>query len=186
MTDSAFRIASIVGLICGTVLVTIVATVYTFNRPRVPRADETLGQKQIDKVLATLRRAFGPSWPYLFLGYAVLLIALSLVLMRKRGATATVEFESPEAGKRVALLLVCILIVLVIGVVLAFLHVYLNPELYSIESAEERATSQSPGDLEAEKKRRENIVYTAALVLIVLFGAALLGGYLIARFRETT
>jgi len=64
------------------------------------------------------------------------------------------------------------------------MYVYLNPDVYSPLSPDARAYTFSAGDVQEEKQSREYTMMITGLVLILLFGATLLGSYFFGMYRN--
>jgi lysylphosphatidylglycerol synthetase-like protein (DUF2156 family) len=154
-------------------LVVLVLTLYTFHRPYPVSGTEPAAYSRLNTVTAVLRQHFGASWPYLVLGFSVVLAALAFVLfLRSPDSEWKIDIQEPTAT-RVLMAIVCVFLVLAIALICLFIHVFLfqppNPEVNSVVQTVET---------DAQRQERLTWLYGTALVLITLFGASFFIGYI--------
>ena len=162
---------AITGLVCAVVLATLTITLYTYQRPsELDKMDPAASQNRLQFISLYLRTRYGPQWPYVSLGFAVLLIVVVIVLMQSSSGS---QIDIPEpVGFRLILVVVCILIALTIAILILFIQVYLNPESVTMQSP-----SRGFGAPTAEEQARQTNLNYLILALIILFSLALLGGF---------
>jgi hypothetical protein len=137
--------------------------------------DDAAARTRLGTLTAVLRQHFGDSWPYLLLGFTLILAALAFVLfLRGPDSQWTIDIQEPTAT-RVLLVIVGVFLLLAIALVCLFVQVF----VFQPSSATPQASIVANAlETDAERQKRLTWLYGTALVLIVLFGATFFIGYI--------
>lgn len=148
-------IFSAMGLAIALGLVAILATLFTRSRPYVPMHEDRASATRLEILSAMLRSRFGRHWPYLLLTFSVLLLIIAIALsLQGQGQPWVIQFQN---STRITMLLVALLVLLGLGIVILFVYLYLQQSRDAVDALE-------------DQKKREEFLYTVALLMILLFG----------------
>lgn len=174
-SNETTRILSIIGLVMAGCVFVLILTVYTLHRPYPQSVGESAARTRLDTLTAVLRQHFGDSWPYLLLGFSLILAILAFVLfLRSPDSEWKINIQEP-AATRVLTIVVCIFVLMGIGLVSLFVQVFVFQPSTSTTQATIVADAT---ETDAERQKRLTWLYGTALVLIVLFGATFFIGYI--------
>ncbi len=162
------QVINLLGIIFAIILGTLIVTLYTSTRT-MPVFDETQGTRRLEVLMQLLQLHFGTSWPYAFLGFALVLLFFALAIFWKSREGAGMEiYVDPSSASQGLIVMVCIFILLSIGLIGIFVHTFLTLP------ANEYATE---AELTKQQEKKQSIVYGVAAALVLLFGGTMMVGF---------
>lgn len=158
----------LLGFIFLIVFGTLITTLYTTTRT-LPIVDEKQGVARLELLMQLLQLHFGTSWPYAFLGFAVvlLLFALAIFWKSRNEAASAIQIDSSIASRGL-IVMVCIFILLSVGLITLFVQTFLQipPNDFMTQA-----------EMEEQQGIKYNILYGFAAGLVLLFGGTLFAGF---------
>lgn len=169
LQSNTVQVTNILGLIGLVVLFILITTQYTMNRPIRPALNEPEAAQRIETVIQLLRMHFGTSWPYLMLGFAMVLLVIALlVFSRTQGVDRPINIEPTTAGQ-LLLVNIGIFVLLAVVVIGLFTKAFLSVPDYLVPMTEVDTITQ--------QQQRQNVLYGLAIGMVVIFALSFLTGF---------
>lgn len=170
LQSNTTQVVNLLGLICVFVLFTLISTQYTMNRPAPPAFNEPQAALRIETVIQLLRMHFGTSWPYLMLGFAMILFIIALLIYSKaQGGSQPINIE-PITANRMFIVNIGMFVILAVVVISLFANSFLSFPDYMIPMSEVDQIQQ--------QQQRQTVLYGLAFGIVAIFALSFLVGFL--------
>jgi len=169
LQSNTILVANILALIGVVILFTLITTQYTMNRPIQPALNEPEAALRIETVIQLLRMHFGTSWPYLMLGFAMVLLVIAiLIFSRTQGVDRPIQMEATSANQ-LLIVNIGVFVLLAVVVISLFANAFLSVPDYMVPTTEVETINQ--------QQQRQNVLYGLGIGMVAIFALSFLIGF---------